>query len=83
MSPLVKFFIALGAVLTISILSLIVYNQFQHKAQLTAIQTQVIAQQQLVDGIVRSQDQYASKQDINTFAQQNGINLKAIQDNLD
>lgn len=83
MSPtLVKFLVAVGAILTIGALGFIIYNQVQIKNQQTAIQTQIVAQQQLVDGIVRSQSQWATKEDINKFAQDSGINLKAIQDNL-
>lgn len=79
---LVKFLIAIGAILTIGALCLIIYNQEQHKAQLTAIQAQVVQQQQLVDGIMRSQSQYATSADLAKFASDNEINLKAIQDNL-
>jgi hypothetical protein len=81
-SVLVKILIAIGAVLTIGALGLIIYNQEQHKAQLTAIQTQVVQQQQLIDGIVRSQSSYATSTDLAKFASDNDINLKAIQDNL-
>lgn len=84
MSPtLTKVLVGIGAVLTIGILALILYNQEKIKTQQQAIQSQVVLQQQLVDGLVRSQSQYASKDDISKFAKDNDINLKAIQDNLD
>jgi hypothetical protein len=84
MSPtLIKILVGIGTVLTIGILALIVYNQEKIKSQQLAIQSQVVAQQQLVDGLVRSQSQYATKDDISAFAKANDINLKAIQDNLD
>lgn len=84
MSPtLIKILVGIGAVLTIGILAMILYNQEKIKTQQLAIQSQIVAQQQLVDGIVRSQSQYATKDDINAFAKANDINLKAIQDNLD
>lgn len=83
MSPtLTKILVSIGAVLLIGVLGLILYNQEKIKTQQLAIQSQIVAQQQLVDGIVRSQSQYASKQDIEAFAKSNDINLKAIQDNL-
>lgn len=83
MSPtLTKILVAIGAILTVGALAFIIYNQQQLKAQQTAIQTQIVAQQQLVDGIVRSQSQWATKDDIAKFASDSGINLKAIQDNL-
>ena len=84
MSPtLVKVLVAIGAVLTIGVLVFIIYTQQQIKAQQTAIQTQLVEQKQLVDGIVRSQNQYATKADIDKFAKDNNINLGAIKDDLD
>jgi Tfp pilus assembly protein PilE len=84
MSPtLTKVLVAIGAVLTIGVLAFIVYTQQQLKAQQTAIQSQLVEQKQLVDGIVRSQNQYATKQDIDKFAKDNNINLNAIKDDLD
>ncbi len=84
MSPtLVKVLIAIGAIVTFGALAFIIYNQVQIKNQQTAIQSQIVAQQQLVDGIVRSQSQYATKADMDKFAADNNINLKAIKDNLD
>lgn len=84
MSPtLTKILIGIGAVLTIGILAMILYNQEKIKTQQLAIQSQIVAQQQLVDGIVRSQSQYATKADMDKFASDNNINLKAIKDNLD
>lgn len=84
MSPtLTKFLIAAGAILTLGALSFIIYNQIQIKNQQTAIQSQLIPMQQLVDGIVRSQSQYATKADMEKFASDNNVNLKAIKDNLD
>jgi len=78
-----KIIIAIASILTCGALAFIIYNQIQIKAQQTQIQTSLVAQQQLIDGIVRSQSQYATKEDIDAFAKTNGINLKAIQDNLD
>lgn len=79
---LVKILVAAGGLLFIGALILIIYNQQQLKTQQLAIQTQIVQQQQLVDGIVRSQSQWATKDDISKFADANGVNLKAIQDNL-
>ena len=83
MSPtLTKILVGIGVVVTLGMLALILYQQHEIKTQQTAIQTQIVAQQQLVDGIVRSQSQWATKDDITKFAQESGVNLKAIQDNL-
>lgn len=84
MSPtLTKILVAIGAILTIGVLGFIVYNQIQIKNQQTAIQTQLVEQKQLVDGIMRSQNQYATKEDIDKFAKDNNVNLSAIKDDLD
>lgn len=83
MSPtLTKILVGIGVVVTLGMLGLILYQQHELKTQQTAIQTQIVAQQQLVDGIVRSQSQWATKDDIAQFAKDSGVNLKAIQDNL-
>lgn len=78
-----KILIAVASLLVFGALVFIIYTQHQLHTQQTQIQTQMVAQQQLIDGIVRSQSQYASKADIDAFAKQSDINLKAIQDNLD
>jgi len=84
MSPtLIKFLVALGGVLLIGTLAFVIYNQMQLSRQQTAIQTQLVEQRQLVDGIVRSQNQYATKADVEKFAKDNGINLGAIKDDLE
>lgn len=84
MSPtLIKILVAIGAILTIGVLGFIVYNQIQIKNQQTAIQAQLVEQKQLVDGIMRSQNQYATKEDIDKFAKDNNVNLSAIKDDLD
>jgi hypothetical protein len=82
MSVLNKILIAIGTIVMLGALGLIIYQQHELKTQQTAIQTQVIAQQQLIDGIVRSQSQYATAAQLAQMASDNGINLKAIQDNL-
>ncbi len=62
------------------------YFLYHHKLQLEeqqkAIETQVIAQKQLTDGIIRSQSSYASKSDIEAFAKANNTNLEAIRKDL-
>jgi hypothetical protein len=77
-----RILIAIAVVLTIGVLGFIVYRQEQIIKQQTAIQSQIIEQKALVDGIVRSQNQYATKEDIATFAKNNDLNLKVVQDDL-
>lgn len=77
-----KIILFLIGVLTVGILGFVIYNQHQLTAQQTAIQTQIIATQQLADNINRAMSTFASKQDLTNFAQQNDVNLKVVQDNL-
>ena len=82
MSISAKILIFLGVMLTLGVASFIVYKQVESSNRLTAIETQIIAQKQLVDGITRSMNQYSTKEDIEQFIKDNKINLKAIQDDL-
>lgn len=83
MSTLNKILIWVGAIVTICLLSFIVYTQIEISNRQLAIETQVVQQKQLIDNIVRSQSSWASKDDINKFITSNGVNVKAIQDDLD
>ncbi len=84
MSPtLIKILVAIGAIALFGTLAFVIYNQVQLRHQQDAIQTQLVEQRQLVDGIVRSQNQYATKDDVEKFAKDNGINLGAIKDDLE
>lgn len=83
MNPtLVKILVGIGTVITLGMLAMIIYQQHELKTQQTAIQASLTAQQQLVDGIMRSSSQYATTADLQKFASDNGLNLKTIQDNL-
>ena len=82
MSLSTKILIWLGAVLVLGVLGFIVYKQIEISNKQASIENQVILQKQLVDNIVRSQSTYASKGDIEQFIKDNGVNLKAIQDDL-
>jgi hypothetical protein len=77
-----KILIICCVLLGVGLVSYMIYNQEVIKKQNTQLQSQVVAQQQLIDGIVRSQSQYASAADLAKFAADNDINLKAIQTNL-
>ena len=74
-----KIIIAVTAIVAICLASFIIYKQIEISNQQTAIETQVVKQKELVDGITRSMNEYASKNDIEKFIKDNGINLKAIQ----
>lgn len=86
MTARIKGFLILIGVLVglglIGAIGFIVYNEHQLKVQQNAIQQQVVAQQQLADGITRSMSTWTTKSDLQAFATQNDINLKAIQANM-
>jgi hypothetical protein len=83
MSLSTKILIWLGVIVTIGALGFIIYKQNEISNRQLAIESQVVSQKQLIDGIVRSQSTWATKDDMDKFIKDNGINLKAIQDDLD
>lgn len=78
-----RILIYLSLILGLGALGFIIYRQEQINARQVAIESQVVAQKQLVDGIVRSQASWATKDDVAAFAKANDVNLKAIQSDLD
>lgn len=83
MSLSTKILIWLGAVLLVGALGFIIYKQMEIAKRQEAIEQNVIAQKQLVDGIVRSQNTWATRDDVEKAIKDNGVNLKAIQEDLD
>lgn len=77
-----KILIWIGAVLLVGTLGFIIFKQIENSNRQLAIQTELVAQKQLIDGIMRSSAQWGTKDDINKFITDNGVNLKAIQDDL-
>lgn len=85
MSLLNRILIGIGAVLTLGLLSIIVYQQIQLNKQQIATQTQIVAQKQLIDGIIRSSSAWATKDDVASLLAANNVNsadLKAIQQDM-
>lgn len=82
MSLSTKILIWVGAVLVIGILGFIVFKQVENSNRQIAIQTELVAQKQLIDGVVRSSAQWTTKDDMDKFIKDSGVNLKAIQDDL-
>lgn len=82
MSVLNRILIAIAAILVIGALGFLVYSHFELKAQNAALQQNMIEFKQLADGIVRSQSQFATKDDVAKFASDNQINIQAIQDDM-
>lgn len=83
MSLSTKILIWLGAIVVIGALGFIIYKQIEISKRQDAIEQNVVAQKQLVDGIVRSQATWATRDDVEKFIKDNNINLRAIQDDLD
>lgn len=82
MSLQTKILITIGSIITFGLLSIIIFQQFQISNRQIQIEQNVIAQKELVDKIVRSQEIWATKKDLESFVNDNGINLKAIQEDL-
>lgn len=83
MSLSTKILLILGGFIVVGLLGFIVYKQIEISNKQLAIESQVVAQKELVDNIMRSQNSYATKDDIDKFIKDNGVNLQAIQDDLD
>lgn len=77
-----RILIYLSIILGVGALAFIIYRQEMIAQKQAAIETEIVAQKQLVDGIVRSQADQVSKADMDKFISDNNINLKAIQDDL-
>lgn len=60
----------------------VAYKSNQIANQQNEINKSIVEFKQLQDGIVRAQSQYATKQDIESFAKQNNVNLASIKDDL-
>lgn len=74
MTLLNKILIGIGSVLTVGLLSIIVYQQIQLNRQQIAMQTQITAQKTLIDNITRSSSTWATKDDIAGLVTANGVN---------
>lgn len=82
MSLSTKILLILGGIITVGLLGLIVFKQFEISSRQQAIEAQVVSQKELADNIMRSQASYATKDDIDKLIKDNGVNLQAIQDDL-
>jgi hypothetical protein len=83
MTLLNKILLILLGITVVGALGFIVYQQHEMSTMQAQINTSLVSQKQLLDGITRSQAQYVSKADLDAFAKQNGINLAVIQADLD
>lgn len=77
-----KILIALIVILSFGLLSFIIFNQIENNKRQLAIESQVVQQKELSDKILRSQSEYTSKKDLESFIKQNGISLKVVEEDL-
>lgn len=82
MTTLNKILLALLGLTVIAALGFVFYKERQFAQMQDTINKSMVAQKELADQIMRSQSSYASKQDLETFAKQNQINLDAIKSDL-
>lgn len=73
----------IGVVLIIGILAFIVKMQWDASNEREADRQRVIQMKTLADEIVRNQSKYVEKDDLEKFAKEMGLNLSAIQKDLD
>lgn len=78
-----KILIVIGTIVTLGLLGVIAYQQFELRHRQDAIEQQVVLQKQLSDQLVRSQAQYATAKDIESLIKNSGLSLKDIKDDLD
>lgn len=74
--------IIFGALVVVGLLAYIVKLHFDLNASNQNIEKSLVELRQLKDDIVRHQSQYATKDDIELYAIQNGIDLNTIKDDL-
>lgn len=77
-----KILLFLGTIIVLAGIGFIIYKQHEIDARQTAIETQMVSQKELADNIMRSQNTYATKDDIDKFIKDNNVNLQAIQSDL-
>jgi len=82
MSLSTKILVWLDIIFVIALISFVIYNGIENSNRQKAIETQITKQKDLIDGITRSMNEYATKKDIEQFIKDSGLNLKAIQDDL-
>ena len=83
MSLLNKILIIVGAILLIGFFGFTLFKMNEISNRQVAIQTQIVEQKELIDGIVRSQQKYSTKEDMEAFIKENNVNLNAIKKDLE
>lgn len=83
MSLSTKILLIVAGILVFGALSFTIFKLVENSKRQAAIETSMVAQKDLLDGIVRSQSQYTTKADLDKYITDNNINLKSIQSDLD
>lgn len=82
-SPWVKFGVIAGLIMLLAGLIFVIKTQYDISTRQAAIEKSVVEMKQIGDGIARSQAQYATKDDLEKFGKDLGLNLDLIQKDLD
>lgn len=77
-----KILLGLGAIFLFGTLIFVIVKQVEISKRQEAIETQVTSQKQLADNIMRAQQSWATKQDIEVMAKNNGVDLSVIKSDL-
>ncbi len=72
-----------SVLIVLTALALITFKVVEMSERQKNIEDQVTKQKELVDGIFRSQTEYATKKDLESFINNNGINYNAVKNDLD
>jgi len=83
MSLSTKILVIVGIIVALCATVLVIYKQFEISERQKAIETEVVKQKELADGITRSMNEYATKKDIEVFAKNNGVALDTIKNDMD
>lgn len=82
MTTLNKVLIATFTIIMVGAVGFIIYQQHEMTTMQAQLNSSLVAQKQLIDGLTQSSAQYVSKSDLDAFAKQTGVNLAAIQSDL-
>lgn len=79
----VRIIIVVSTLVIITLLAFIVYLLSHVSERQKKIEETVVNQKELADNILRSQSQYATKTDLESFIKNNGVNVDVIKNDLD
>jgi hypothetical protein len=83
MSTSNKIIITISAIVAICVSAFIIYRQIEISERHKAIETEAVKQKELADNIIRNLNEYATKKDMERFANENGVALSDIKKDLE